>query len=46
MKKEYLIQEITKLLIKQDFYDKKHNIDTYVKKTALYRDLIKFIKLL
>lgn len=46
MKKEYLIQEITRLLIKQDFYDKKHNVDTYVKKTTLYRDLIKFIKLL
>jgi hypothetical protein len=42
--KEELIQELTKLLIKQDFYDKKHNVDTYVKKTRIYIDLISFVK--
>ena len=46
MKKEYLIQEITKLLIKQDFYDKEHNVDTYVKKTRIYKDLIKLVKMI
>ena len=42
--KEELIQELTKLLIKQDFYDKEHNVDTYVKKTRIYCDLISFVK--
>lgn len=42
--KEDLIQELTRLLIKQDFYDKEHNVDTYVKKTRIYRDLISFVK--
>lgn len=39
-----LIKELTRLLIKQDFYDKEHNVDTYVKKTRIYCDLIQFIK--
>ncbi len=43
-RKEELIHEITRLLIKQDFYDKEHNIDTYVKKTRIYKDLIKMVK--
>lgn len=42
--KEELIQELTRLLIKQDFYDKEHNVDTYVKKTRIYKDLISFVK--
>lgn len=42
--KEELIQELTRLLIKQDFYDKEHNVDTYVKKTRIYCDLISFVK--
>lgn len=42
--KEEIIQELTRLLIKQDFYDKEHNVDTYVKKTRIYCDLIKFFK--
>ncbi len=42
--REELIQELTRLLIKQDFYDKEHNVDTYVKKTRIYRDLISFVK--
>lgn len=42
--KEDLIQELTRLLIKQDFYDKEHNVDTYVKKTRIYKDLISFVK--
>ena len=42
--KEELIKELTRLLIKQDFYDKEHNVDTYVKKTRIYCDLISFVK--
>ena len=42
--KEELIQELTRLLIKQDFYDKEHNVDTYVKKTRIFKDLISFVK--
>ena len=42
--KEELIQELTRLLIKQDFYDKEHKVDTYVKKTRIYKDLISFVK--
>ena len=42
--KDELVDELTKLLIKQDFYDKKHNVDTYVKKTRIYQDIIKMVK--
>ena len=44
--REELIEELTRLLIKQDFYDREHNVDTYVKKTRIYRDLIKLVKML
>lgn len=44
--KEELIDELTRLLIKTDFYDKEHNVDTYVKKTRVYRDLIKLVKMI
>ena len=42
--KEYVIEKLTKLLIKQDFEDKKKGKETYIKKTTAYKDLIKFIK--
>jgi len=42
--KEYVIEKLTELLIKQDFEDKKKGKATYVKKTRAYKDLIKFIK--
>jgi len=41
---EYIIECLTKLLINQDLEDKKKGKDTYVKKTRIYRDLIKFFK--
>lgn len=44
--KEELINELTRLLIKQDFYDKEHNVDTYVKKTRIYKDLVKLVKMI
>ena len=44
--KEELIEELTKLLIKQHFYDEKHNVDTYVKKTRIYKDVIKLVKMI
>lgn len=43
--REELIEELTRLLIKQDFYDKENNVDTYVKKTRIYKDLIKLVKM-
>ena len=44
--REELIEELTRLLIKQDFYDKEHNVDTYVKKTRIYKDLVKIVKMI
>jgi len=43
-KKDYIIQKLTELLIKQDIKDKKAGKTTYVKKTRIYKDFIKFIK--
>lgn len=42
--KEYIIEELTRLLIKTSIEDKKKGTTTYVKKTQAYRDLIKFFK--
>lgn len=42
--KDYLIEKLTELLIKQDIEDKKKGTTTYVKKTQVYRDLIQFLK--
>ena len=41
---EYIIQKLTELLIKQDIEDKKKGKATYVKKTRVYKDLIKLVK--
>lgn len=46
MNREEIIEEITRLLIKQDFYDREHNVDTYVNKTRIYKDLIKLVKMI
>lgn len=42
--KEEIIQKLTELLIKQDFYEKKTGNVVYVKKKQAYSDLIKFFK--
>lgn len=42
--KQQLIEELTKLLIKQDMEDKKKGKQTYIKKTTMLRNLIKFVK--
>ena len=39
-----IIEELTKLLIEQEFEDRKKNKVAYVKKTRVYKDLIKFFK--
>ena len=39
-----IINTLTKLLIQQDFKDKKNKKHTYVRKTTIYRDLIKYFK--
>lgn len=41
---EYAIVKLTELLIKQDIEDRKKGKDTYVKKTRVYKDLIKLLK--
>lgn len=42
--KDILIEEFTKLLIKQTIEDAEKGKSTYVKKTRVYKDLIKLIK--
>lgn len=42
--KDLLIEEFTKLLIKQAVEDDKKGKPTYIKKTRVYKDLIKLIK--
>jgi hypothetical protein len=42
--KDILIEEFTKLLIKQSIDDAEKGKATYVKKTRVYKDLIKLIK--
>ena len=44
MDKEYIIEKLTKLLIKQSIEDKRNKKETYIKKIDAYRDLIKFFK--
>ena len=39
-----IIDTLTKLLIEQDFDDKRKNKVTYVKKTRVFKDLIKLFK--
>ncbi len=42
--KDYIIEKLTELLIKQDIEDKRKGKPTYVKKTRVYKDLIKLVK--
>ena len=44
--KEELIEDLTRLLIKTDFYEKEKQVDVYVKKTRIYKDLIKLVKMI
>lgn len=44
--REELINELTRLLIKTDFYEKEKQVDVYVKKTRIYKDLIKLVKMI
>ena len=39
-----IVGVLTKLLIRQDFIDKKKGKKTYIKKTQVYKDLIKYFK--
>lgn len=39
-----IIEELTKLLIEEDFKEKQTGKASYVKKTRVYKDLIKFFK--
>ena len=42
--KDYIIQKLTELLIKTDIEDKTKGKNTYIKKTQVYKDLIKLMK--
>lgn len=42
--KDYIIEKLTELLIKQDIEDKQKGKETYVKKTRVYKDLIRLVK--
>lgn len=42
--RDFVIEKLTELLIKQDIEDKNKNKETYVKKTRIYKDLIKWFK--
>lgn len=41
---DYVIEKLTELYVKQNFIDKQKGKDTYVKKTRVYKDLIKLLK--
>lgn len=41
---DFIIKKLTELLIKQSFEDKSKGKESYVKKTTIYKDLIKFFK--
>lgn len=42
--KNEIISKLTELLIKQDFMDRQKGKDTYVKKSRIFKDLIKWFK--
>ena len=42
--KEYIIDKLTELLIKQEIEEKQNKTNIYVKKTECYKSLIKFVK--
>jgi hypothetical protein len=41
--KDFIIEKLTELIIKQDELDKKNGVE-YIKKVDTYRDLIRFVK--
>lgn len=41
--KDFIIEKLTELIIKQDELDKKNGVE-YIKKVNAYRDLIRFVK--
>ena len=44
MEIEEIISKLNELLIKQDFLEKQKGKTTYIKKTRVYKDLIKWFK--
>lgn len=42
--KEFIITKLTELLIKTDIEDKQKGKETYIKKTRVFKDLIKLVK--
>ena len=44
MDKEYIIEKLTKLMIKQSLEDRQNKKETYIRKVDAYKDLIKFFK--
>ena len=44
MDKEYIIEKLTKLMIKQSMEDRQNKKETYIRKVDAYKDLIKFFK--
>lgn len=41
---EFTIEQLTKLMIKTDFKEKKLNKKIYIRKIDVYKDLIKLLK--
>lgn len=42
--RDFIVNKLTELLIKNDFYEKKEQVDVYIKKSSAYKDLIKLVK--
>lgn len=41
---EEIIEKLTRMLIKQDLKDKKKGVKTYIRKTTMYKRMIKLFK--
>lgn len=44
MDKDYIVEELTKLMIKQSLEDRQNKKETYIRKVDAYKDLIRFFK--
>lgn len=42
--KEEIIEELTRLLIENDFYERKKGVQVYIPKRVIYNDLIKWVR--
>lgn len=42
--RDFIVNKLTALLIKNDFYEKKKQVNVYIKKSSAYKDLIKLVK--